>query len=61
MPNTSLLRPVLEGLSKFAHMINVEFFEDLVSSLSDIVDQKVYFTDFKKILAFKIGRFFTLY
>lgn len=41
MPNTALLGPVLEGLAKFAHMINVEFFEDLVSSLNDIVDQKV--------------------
>ncbi|KAH7722396.1 Protein C37H5.5 [Aphelenchoides avenae] len=40
MPNTALLEPVLEGLSKFAHLINVEFFDDLVSALEEIVDQK---------------------
>lgn len=48
MPTTSLLEPVLEGLAKFAHLINIEFFEDLVDSLSEIVDKKVWF--FQKII-----------
>ncbi|KAI1720542.1 nucleolar complex-associated protein domain-containing protein [Ditylenchus destructor] len=40
MTTTALLAPVLQGLTKFGHLINVEFFEDLVHSLSNIVDQK---------------------
>uniref|UniRef100_A0AC35UGU1 Nucleolar complex protein 3 homolog n=1 Tax=Rhabditophanes sp. KR3021 TaxID=114890 RepID=A0AC35UGU1_9BILA len=32
-----LLEPVLEGLAKFAHLINVDFFDDLVHSLSNLV------------------------
>ena len=39
MPTTKLLDPVLAGLSKFAHLISVEFFDDLISSLGDLVDQ----------------------
>lgn len=43
MPTTNLIEPVLEGLTKFAHLINVEFFEDLISTLGSLVDQKVIF------------------
>jgi nucleolar complex protein 3 len=41
MPTTALLPPVLEGLAKFAHFINVDFFEDLVATMSELVEQKV--------------------
>ncbi|TKR69401.1 hypothetical protein L596_021568 [Steinernema carpocapsae] len=40
MPTASLLDPVLEGLSKFAHLLNVEFFTDIVVCLEDLIDQK---------------------
>jgi nucleolar complex protein 3 len=33
----ALLTPVLEGLSKFAHMINIEFFDDLISILYQLI------------------------
>jgi nucleolar complex protein 3 len=39
--NGSLLAPVLQGLSRFAHLINVEFFDDLIASMQQLVDQKV--------------------
>uniref|UniRef100_A0A914WRV0 CCAAT-binding factor domain-containing protein n=1 Tax=Plectus sambesii TaxID=2011161 RepID=A0A914WRV0_9BILA len=39
MPKSALLTPVLEGLSKFAHLINVEFFDDLISSMHHLVEQ----------------------
>ena len=29
-PPSELLPPVLEGLSRFAHLINVDFFSDLL-------------------------------
>lgn len=32
-PNTKILSATLEGLAKFAHMINIEFFSDLVDVL----------------------------
>lgn len=39
---TSVLLPaVLEGLSKFAHLINVEFFDDLVTAFHHCVDSGV--------------------
>ena len=41
MPTTALLPPVLEGLAKFAHLINVDFFEDLITTLGELVEQKV--------------------
>lgn len=34
-----LMGAVLEGLAKFAHLINQEFFGDLLEALKDIVDQ----------------------
>ncbi|CAG8487162.1 7448_t:CDS:10 [Paraglomus occultum] len=38
--NTSpLLLPVLEGLAKFAHLINVDFFDDLLNVLRKIVTE----------------------
>ncbi|VBB31781.1 unnamed protein product [Acanthocheilonema viteae] len=40
LPTTSLLEPVLEGLAKFAHLINVEFFDDMISSLSLLINQQ---------------------
>lgn len=36
--NVELLGPVLEGLARFAHLINVEFFDDLVNVLHGLVD-----------------------
>lgn len=41
MPTTKLLSPVLEGLSKFAHLINIEFFNDIVFALESLVEQQV--------------------
>ncbi|KHJ80224.1 nucleolar complex protein 3-like family protein, partial [Oesophagostomum dentatum] len=40
VPNVALLEPVLEGLSKFAHLLGVEFFEDIVLTMEGLVDQK---------------------
>ncbi|XP_053307256.1 nucleolar complex protein 3 homolog [Spea bombifrons] len=33
-----LLPAVLEGLAKFAHLINVEFFDDLIAVLNNLID-----------------------
>ena len=33
----ALLSPVLEGLSKFAHLINFEFFDDLIGILHQLI------------------------
>uniref|UniRef100_A0A158Q8E1 NOC3-like protein n=1 Tax=Elaeophora elaphi TaxID=1147741 RepID=A0A158Q8E1_9BILA len=40
LPTTNLLEPVLEGLAKFAHLINVEFFDDMISALSSLINQQ---------------------
>ncbi|VDN25106.1 unnamed protein product [Gongylonema pulchrum] len=34
LSTSSLLEPVLEGLAKFAHLISIEFFDDMVSALA---------------------------
>lgn len=39
-PNSKLLATTLEGLAKFAHCINLEFFADLVNVLNQILDQE---------------------
>jgi nucleolar complex protein 3 len=36
-PNSALLSVTLEGLSKFAHTINIEFFEDLIEVLNNLL------------------------
>uniref|UniRef100_A0A0K0FVI3 NOC3-like protein n=1 Tax=Strongyloides venezuelensis TaxID=75913 RepID=A0A0K0FVI3_STRVS len=40
LSKSSLLEPVLEGLAKFAHLINIEFFDDLIASLSQLVQDE---------------------
>ncbi|CAD6193461.1 unnamed protein product [Caenorhabditis auriculariae] len=40
MPNVALLEPVLEGLSKFAHLLNIEFFEDIVHTMGNLLSNK---------------------
>uniref|UniRef100_A0A8R1TW82 NOC3-like protein n=1 Tax=Onchocerca volvulus TaxID=6282 RepID=A0A8R1TW82_ONCVO len=40
LPTTNLLEPVLEGLARFAHLINIEFFDDMISALSSLVNQQ---------------------
>ncbi|KAJ1368005.1 hypothetical protein KIN20_029050 [Parelaphostrongylus tenuis] len=40
VPNVALLEPVLEGLSKFAHLLGVEFFEDIVATMENLVDRE---------------------
>lgn len=35
--NSSIMTPVLQGLSKFAHLINVDFFDDLLSLLFRLI------------------------
>lgn len=37
-PKSRLLASVLEGLAKYAHLINVEFFDDLIAVLHRLVD-----------------------
>lgn len=36
--HSPLLSPVLEGLAKFAHLINVDFFSDLMAALHDLLN-----------------------
>lgn len=53
----SLLGPVLEGLSKFAHLISVEFFDDLISTLHGLLESgvqylKLHFSSFSLCLCF---------
>uniref|UniRef100_A0A0K0D3A8 CBF domain-containing protein n=1 Tax=Angiostrongylus cantonensis TaxID=6313 RepID=A0A0K0D3A8_ANGCA len=40
VPNVALLEPVLEGLSKFAHLLGIEFFEDIVSTMENLVNRE---------------------
>ncbi|CAI4223227.1 unnamed protein product [Auanema sp. JU1783] len=40
MPDLKLLEPCLEGLSQFAHLLNVEFFDDIVKTMEDLVERK---------------------
>uniref|UniRef100_A0A915B6G7 NOC3-like protein n=1 Tax=Parascaris univalens TaxID=6257 RepID=A0A915B6G7_PARUN len=40
MRRSALLEPVLEGLSKFAHLLNVEFFDDIISALQSLIEQQ---------------------
>lgn len=35
--DSSLLPSVLEGLAKFAHLINIEFFDDLIKVLNQLI------------------------
>merc|ERR1712025_179488 len=37
-PKSQLMGVVLEGLSKFAHIINIEFFSDLISVFQDLLE-----------------------
>ncbi|CDW58315.1 nucleolar complex associated protein [Trichuris trichiura] len=37
-PERTLLRPVLAGLSKFAHLINVDFFDSLIASMRTVLN-----------------------
>lgn len=56
LPMTNLLEPVLEGLAKFAHLINVEFFDDMISALSSLISQQVFsfsFTCFSSLTHLK--------
>jgi nucleolar complex protein 3 len=41
MPDTTLVSPVLAGLSKFAHLINIDFFDDLINSFEGLIENKV--------------------
>uniref|UniRef100_A0A914LFD2 NOC3-like protein n=1 Tax=Meloidogyne incognita TaxID=6306 RepID=A0A914LFD2_MELIC len=40
MPQTELLSPVLQGLSKFVHLISIDFYDDLMQHLGRFVEQK---------------------
>uniref|UniRef100_A0A8C4QD90 Nucleolar complex protein 3 homolog n=1 Tax=Eptatretus burgeri TaxID=7764 RepID=A0A8C4QD90_EPTBU len=39
-PNRNLLPPVLEGLARFSHLINVAFFDDLLMVLHKLIESK---------------------
>uniref|UniRef100_A0A914MQP4 NOC3-like protein n=1 Tax=Meloidogyne incognita TaxID=6306 RepID=A0A914MQP4_MELIC len=41
MPQTELLSPVLQGLSKFVHLISIDFYDDLMQHLGRLVEQKL--------------------
>ena len=41
--NFKLIPSVLEGLAKFAHLISLEFFDDLVTVLHQMVETDVCF------------------
>ena len=34
---TRLLAPALHGVSKFAHLVNIDFFKDLLAVIKDII------------------------
>uniref|UniRef100_A0A0N5A7P4 CBF domain-containing protein n=1 Tax=Syphacia muris TaxID=451379 RepID=A0A0N5A7P4_9BILA len=40
MVDTSFLEPVLEGLSQFAHLLNVEYFGDLTIAMESLVEKQ---------------------
>lgn len=40
--HSPLLSSVLEGLAKFAHLINVDFFSDLMAALQTLLNNKVH-------------------
>jgi nucleolar complex protein 3 len=40
-PNLKLIPSVLEGLSKFAHLINLDFFDDLVKIMHQMIESDV--------------------
>lgn len=40
--HSPLLSPVLEGLAMFAHLINVDFFSDLMAALQTLLINKVW-------------------
>ena len=42
-PNLKLIPSVLEGLSKFAHLINLDFFDDLVKIMHQMIESDVIF------------------
>ncbi len=39
--NSKLIPSVLEGLSKFAHLINLDFFEDLLKLMHQMIESEV--------------------
>ncbi len=40
-PNYKLIPCVLEGLAKFAHLINLEFFDDIVKLMHEMIESDV--------------------
>ena len=36
-PASALLPPVLEGLSRFAHLVNIDFFSDLLQAIKGLL------------------------
>lgn len=39
---TPLLPAVLHGIAKFAHLVNIDFFKDLMQVLKDLISQETY-------------------
>jgi len=39
--NRTLLRPVLTGLAKFGHLMSIDYFQDLLRVLSDLLERKI--------------------
>ena len=42
---TPLLPAALNGISKFAHLVNIDFFKDLMQVLKDLISQEAHPTD----------------
>ena len=54
---TELLSPVLRGLSKFAHLINIDFFSDINIALKRLINSGVrHFTLIIMFLVFFVER-----
>lgn len=45
---SALLGPALEGLARFAHLINVDFFRDLLDNLKMLIERSTYAADESK-------------
>jgi len=40
MPGSALISPTLAGLSRFAHLINIDFFDDLIRAFEELIERK---------------------
>ena len=48
--NRNLLRPVLSGLARFGHLMSIDYFQDLLRVLSDLLERKMEYDEEKNFL-----------